>query len=263
MAERPGFAVKSDGFRVFCAILRAETQTMLRVSACLSTGALCAVLPGLVALAGLTASAGRERAFAQAASEASEGSSRKRRGRGRRGAETPAEAEKKPTLPPGMQQAVPVVTHGDWNVFTNGQGKGRVCYAIAQPQSRSPKTLARDTGYLFVTVRKGEKADSTQSEIAVMFGFKPKPAASQGKPGAGAAPSDPYLALGSTRFGLVVKDENGWVQNQAEEPRIVAEMGKSQTATVKTVSMRGNPTTDEYALGGFSEALKRAREECK
>ena len=33
--------------------------------------------------------------------------------------------------------------------------------------------------------------------------------------------------------------------------------------TVRTTSQRGNPTQDEYALGGFAEALKRAREECK
>ncbi len=186
------------------------------------------------------------------------------RGRNRQRSEPPAEdaapSDKKTALPPGMQQATPVVTFGDWNVFTNGQGKARVCYAIAQPQTRSPNTLQRDTAYLFVTIRKGE---NVQNEIAVMFGFKPKPAASQAKPGASAGRTDPYIALGNTRFGLVVKDENAWVQNQAEEARIVSEMARSPTATVRTTSMRGKPTSDDYALGGFGEAIKRAREECK
>ena len=167
---------------------------------------------------------------------------------------------KSSALPPGMQQAVPLAVFGDWNVFTNGaQGRERLCYVIAQPTTRSPKTLARDTGYLFVTFPKG----GAQGEIAVMLGFKPKPAAAQAKPGAAAAASDPYLAVGNTRYGLVVKDENAWIQNQADEPRIVAEMSRIQTATIRTTSQRGNPTQDEYALGGFSEALKRAREECK
>jgi hypothetical protein len=40
-------------------------------------------------------------------------------------------------------------------------------------------------------------------------------------------------------------------------------MSRAQTATVRTTSQRGNPTQDDYALGGFAEALKRAREECK
>ncbi|MCE4223030.1 invasion associated locus b family protein [Methylobacterium sp. C25] len=229
-----------------------------------SAGLLGLALPGLLALAGLSATASVEGVRAQeAAPAAEEAPSRgRRRGRNRHSRnEKPEAVAKGPALPPGMQQATPVVTFGDWNVFTNGQqGKGRVCYAIAQPQTRTPKTLARDTGYLFVTVRKGE---NVQNEIAVMFGFKPKPAAAQSKPGATAAKTDPYIALGSTRFGLVVKDENAWVQNQAEETRIVAEMGKAQTASVRTVSARGKPTNDEYAMGGFAEAVKRAREECK
>ena len=219
------------------------------------------VLSGLLPLAGLAATAPFHAAAAQeaAAPEADAPPSRRGRGRGR-GRDAAREAARKPATPPGMQQATPLATFGDWNVFTGGQGRDRLCYAIAQPQARTPKTLARDTAYLFVTVRKGAPA---AAELAVMFGFKPRPAASQTRAGAAAAPSDPYLAVGASRFGLVVKDENAWVQNQGEEPRIVAEMGRTQAATVKTVSARGNPTSDEYALGGFTEAMKRTREECK
>lgn len=247
---------------------------MFRFSRLLSTGTASLALPGMFAFAGVGAmlpgrgavaqETGIRATIQQAQFDTGESSSRRRRGRGRGRSEPPAEApqaaDKKAALPPGMQQATPVVTFGDWNVFTNGQGKTRVCYAIAQPQTRSPNTLARDTAYLFVTIRKGE---NVQNEIAVMFGFKPKPAASQAKPGASAGKTDPYLVLGSTRFGLVVKDENAWVQNQAEEARIVTEMAKSPTATVRTTSMRGKLTSDDYALGGFGDAVKRAREECK
>jgi hypothetical protein len=162
--------------------------------------------------------------------------------------------------PPGMQQAVPVAIFGDWNVFVNGEGRGRICYAIAQPQTRSPKTLKRDSAYLFVTVR---KAENVSNEVAVMLGFPPKPAAAQTKPGAAAAPTDPSLNLGASRYGLVVKDGNAWLQNQAEEARVVSEMsGRAPKLSIKTVSMRGNPTNDEYELAGFADAMKRAREEC-
>ncbi len=229
---------------------------MVSVSRAVPAGFLACVPVLLLALAGTLASAPRTPAFAQeaAGTEAADPPSESGR-RGRRG-----RSQRKPATPPGMQQAAPLVTYGDWNVFTHGQGKSKVCYAIAQPQSRTPKTLARDTGFLFVTVRKG---DSNPNEIAVSFGFKPKPSAGQTKPGAAPAASDPYLAIGGTRFGLVVKDENAWVQNQAEESRIVTEMSRAQTATVRTISSRGSTTSDDYALGGFSEALKRTREECK
>jgi hypothetical protein len=175
------------------------------------------------------------------------------RGRSRR-------SEPSSVTPPGMQQAVPVAIFGDWNVFVNGDGRTRICYAIAQPQTRSPKTLKRDSAYLFVTVR---KAENVANEIAVMLGFPPKPAAAQAKPGAAAAPTDPSLNLGTARYGLVVKDGNAWLQNPSEEGRVVADMsGRAQKLIVKTTSMRGNPTSDEYALGGFADAIKRARDEC-
>jgi hypothetical protein len=180
----------------------------------------------------------------------------RRRGRGRAKA-----SPKAAVTPPGMQQATPVAIFGDWNVFASGQGRTRLCYAIAQPTTRSPNTLKRDTAYLFVTVRKGE---NVQNEVAVMLGFPSRPAASQTKPGAGPASTDPTLTIGSTRYGLVVKDGNAWLQNPAEEGRVVAEMsGRNPKLSVKTTSMRGSPTSDEYALAGFGEAMKRTREECK
>lgn len=215
--------------------------------------ALCLLPVGALALlaplpAGLSDLAGMRTAHAQEAEDAAPR-------RGRRG------REKKPATPPGMQQAVPVAVIGDWNVFTNGQGKARVCYAIAQPQARSPNTLKRDTAYLFVTVR---KAENVQNEVAVMLGFPAKPAAAQGKAGAAAAPSDPSLNIGTARYGLVTKDGNAWLQNPAEETRVVTEMsGRTPKLTVRTTSMRGNPTADEYALAGFADAMKRAREECR
>lgn len=227
---------------------------MLRLFRRTIAAGLALALPWLTAAGGLVAGAPVSGLSAQEAGQTSEAGGRKGR-RARR-----EQAEKTPAVPPGMQHAAPLATFGDWNVFTNGQGRSRVCYVIAQPQSRVPKTLARDTAYLFVTIRKSE---NVQNEVAVMFGFKPKPAASQVKPGSAPAPSDPYLTVGSTRFGLVVKDENAWVQNQNEETRIVADMGTTEKAVVRTTSGRGSQTTDAYALAGFADAMKRAREECK
>ncbi|WP_082473258.1 invasion associated locus b family protein [Methylobacterium sp. Leaf85] len=213
----------------------------------LVVSATAAVLP-ILGPAHLT---GPSPAMAQQEAAAETEAPAKSRGRGRE--------RKKAVSAPGMQQATPVAIFGDWNVFANGQGKSRTCYAIAQPQARSPKTLKRDTAYLFVTIRKG---DNVQNEVAVMFGFPPKPAASQAKANATSA-SDPTLSLGTSQYGLVVKDENAWLQNPSEEARLVGEMAKLAKVQVKTVSMRGTSTSDEYALAGFGDAMKRAREECK
>jgi invasion protein IalB len=216
----------------------------------LRLGAATIVLAGPTCLLPLPHPLGAAPVLAQEAAPEEAPSKKRRRGR----------EKKAPMTAPGMQQATPVAIFGDWNVFANGQGKTRVCYAIAQPQTRSPKTLKRDTAYLFVTVR---KAENVANEVAVMLGFPPKPASSQGKANAGPASTDPTLNLGATRYGLVIKDNNAWLQNPAEEARVVTEMTRTPKLQVKTTSMRGNPTSDEYALAGFGDAMKRAREECK
>jgi len=237
---------------------------MVRVSRSLPVGALALLASGLVSgLAGGVlgvASLSATPAHAQEAAPDAGGGDAGPARRGRRhGRERTRRAEKAAT-PPGMQQATPVAIFGDWNVFVNGDGRNKLCYAIAQPQARSPKTLKRDTAYLFVSVRKGE---NVQNEVAVMLGFPSKPAASQVKPGSAAAPTDPSLNLGASRFGLVVKDGNAWLQNPAEEARVVSEMSaRNPKLIIKTTSLRGNPTSDEYALGGFAEAMKRTRDEC-
>ncbi|KQP38348.1 invasion associated locus b family protein [Methylobacterium sp. Leaf104] len=221
----------------------------------LRLGAALLVLSGPAALVGAPHPLAVGRAQAQeAAPEETQAPGRKTSRRARE------RASKAAVTAPGMQQATPVAIFGDWNVFANGQGKARVCYAIAQPQTRSPKTLKRDTAYLFVTVR---KAENVANEVAVMLGFPAKPAGSQAKANAGAAPTDPTLNLGATRYGLVTKDNNAWLQNPAEETRVVTEMTRTPKLQIKTTSLRGNPTSDEYALAGFGDAMKRAREECK
>ncbi|WP_018259750.1 hypothetical protein [Methylobacterium sp. WSM2598] len=180
-------------------------------------------------------------------------------------------AEKPESAAPASLQASPVGSFGAWNVFAAGEGKGRICYAISKPQARLPKSLKRDDAYLFVTVRRGERV---ANEVAIMMGFAPKPGSNQ--TGAGAdtaaanaavsAPSaanDPSLAIGSARYALVVKGTNAWLQNPAEEGRVVTEMGRGKKVVVKAVSQRGNASTDEYNLEGFGDAIKRTREECK
>ncbi|MGX9983516.1 invasion associated locus b family protein [Methylobacterium fujisawaense] len=235
---------------------------MVRVSRSLPVGALAllasGLATGLLGGVGLSATTAHAQEVAQAPDAGGGDAAPSRRGR-RHGRERTKRAEKAAT-PPGMQQATPVAIFGDWNVFVNGDGRNKLCYAIAQPQTRSPKTLKRDTAYLFVSVRKGE---NVQNEVAVMLGFPSKPAASQIKPGSAAAPTDPSLNLGASRYGLVVKDGNAWLQNPAEEARVVSEMSaRNPKLVIKTTSLRGNPTSDEYALGGFAEALKRTRDEC-
>jgi hypothetical protein len=174
--------------------------------------------------------------------------------RGRRGrAAAPAAA------PAGLQ-ATPVAVFGDWNVFAAGQGRARICYAITQPKTRLPASLKRDAAYLFVTVR---KAENLPNEVALIMGFSPRAGAPTASAGGARGGAEPAMTVGSTSYGLVVKEANAWLANPADEVKAVAEMGRAQRLVVKAISARGNASTDEYSLAGFGEAMKRARDECR
>src|SRR5919112_1919759 len=153
----------------------------------------------------------------------------------------------KPAASPAGGQATLLASFGDWGAYATPPGKSRICYALSQPKDRQPASLQRDPGYIFVSFR---PAENVKNEIAVMMGFPTKDG------GAGEA------TIGTAKFNLVTKDKNAWVKNPAEEPQVVAAMGKAQSLVVKASSARGNQSTDRYSLSGFADALARVRKEC-
>jgi hypothetical protein len=53
-----------------------------------------------------------------------------------------------------------------------------------------------------------------------------------------------------------------FVENAAKEPAFVTAMRKGKMLTIKASSLRGNVTTDTYALAGVDKALDRIAKEC-
>ena len=161
----------------------------------------------------------------------------------RRGA-APATA---PAGAPGGSGATLVATFTDWSAYTAQTGRAKICYALTQPKQRTPANLKDTPAYLFVSFR---PADKVSNEVAAVLNFDTK----DGGPAA--------LAIGSTTYDLVTKGKNAWVKNPAEEAPVIATMSKGQTMTVSATSAKGNKTSDRYSLGGFAQALERAKKEC-
>ena len=93
----------------------------------------------------------------------------------------------------------------------------RICYAITQPKTRLPASLKRDAAYLFVTVR---KAENLPNEVALILGFAARAGAQAASAGARGG-TDPAMIVGTTTYGLVVKEANAWLSNPADEPKAV------------------------------------------
>jgi hypothetical protein len=142
---------------------------------------------------------------------------------------------------------VQVASFQDWGVYTSETAKGKVCYALAQPKERLPKTLNRDPGYIFVSSRPSE---GVRNEVSLVLGF----AAKDG--GEGTA------LVGPTGFALVTKGNAAWMKNAAEDATFVDALRKGQGLVVKVTSKRGNESTDRYSLSGAAQALDRVKKEC-
>ncbi len=176
-----------------------------------------------------------------------------------------------------------IASFGDWNVFVGQAGKGKICYALAQPKSREP-TAKREAGYAFISDR---PAEGVRNEVSFIMGFdvaggaaapdkaeKADPKSSKTKAKAetkakaktdakGKAPAPaPVATVGEQTFDLLPKGANLWVKNAARESALIAEMKKGVTLEVKAAGAKGGDTTDSYSLTGFSQAMDRLAKEC-
>lgn len=149
---------------------------------------------------------------------------------------------------PGQGQAMLLETAGKWQAFSSQQGRSKVCYALAKPESRSPANLKDVEGMLFVSNRPGE---GVRNEISFVMNFDVKEGVEH------------QAVIGNDRFALVAKGQNMWLKNPAEETRMLDAMRRGSGLEIKAMSKRGNPTADKYSLAGISQVVKRAEDACK
>jgi len=137
---------------------------------------------------------------------------------------------------------------GDWGVYMDQSGGGKICYALSQPKTRLPAGLNRDPAYFFISTR---TAENVRGEVSVVMGFPLREGV------------DATLTIGPASFDLYTRGTGAWVRNAAEEARLVDALRKGRDVVVKSTSARGNVTTDTYSLSGISAAIDRAAQECR
>lgn len=142
---------------------------------------------------------------------------------------------------------VQVGSFDDWGAFLAQAGKDKTCYVLASPKDRVPAGLPRDPAYVFISSR---PAENVRNEVSIIMGFPMKDGA------------EARAEIGNLGFELVAKGPNAWVKNPAEETQFIDAMKKSGKLVVKAPSLKGNVTTDNYSLKGFSQALDKVQKEC-
>jgi hypothetical protein len=135
-----------------------------------------------------------------------------------------------------------------WTAYTYLAGGGKVCYVVTQPSESAPKGVNRDPVYVFITNRPKE---GVRHEVSVITGYPYKEG------------SKTEVKIGSDSFVMFTKDDGAWMQNAAEESRLIASMKAGSDMIVSGTSRRGTVTTDTYSLAGVTAALKKIDGECQ
>jgi len=142
-------------------------------------------------------------------------------------------------------------TFQNWSAYTTGTGDQKVCYALSQPKSTSPKKAKRDPIYLLISDWPGRRA---KAEPEIVPGYKYKDG------------SVATLQVGPAKFPFFTKNDSGdgsaWVEQQADEITIVNALQGAAQATVTGTSLHGTTTKDTYSLAGLADALAKAHGAC-
>ncbi len=141
-----------------------------------------------------------------------------------------------------------VGTYGDWGTYEAQGAKSKICYALAQPKERTPSSLKRDQGYIFISSRPGE---NVRNEVSVIMGLPLKE-------GSGDAKAE----VGTTTFDLVTKGQNAWMKDSVQEGQMIGAMKKHGRLIVKAPNAKGTVATDAYSLNGLGPALDRVAKDC-
>jgi uncharacterized caspase-like protein len=139
---------------------------------------------------------------------------------------------------------------GKWGTYAGVAGGKKVCYAIAKPDSSegNPGSAEREAPYIMVSNR---PADQVSNEVSILIGytFNGQTAAT--------------MQIGSANFNMYTQGNSAWVQNRADEVRLIDAMTSSKDVVVRGTSVQGARTVDRYSLNGLKQALDRATQECK
>lgn len=139
----------------------------------------------------------------------------------------------------------------DWSAFTVGTGDARICYALSQPRDAEPKNVRRDPIFFFVSNFPGR---NVTGEPSVVPGYPYRDG------------SKVTVEIGSDKFEFFTKndgtDGGAWMEDPADERRLIAAMKAGSSMIVKGTSSRGTLTTDQYSLLGLTAALESIDKAC-
>ena len=156
---------------------------------------------------------------------------------------------------PVLACAVPAVaaepslsaSHGDWKVYTRGEGRAKQCFALTEPTTKAPASVTHGDIYFLV----GNWASGAATEQpSLMTGYTLKPNRA------------PKARVGSHVTTLYGADNEAFVADSSDEKALVSKMRAGSTMTVEATSSRGTDVSYSFSLKGVTAALRDAKRLC-
>lgn len=134
-----------------------------------------------------------------------------------------------------------------WGAYSYKAGNGKVCYVLSVPTEKLPAKVDHGDNFFLVSQKPGQ---NVSFEPQFMAGYDLNTNAKV------------IVSVGNSRFNMFVNGKSGWMENAAEEPKLIAAMRAGQELKVQAQSKRGTKTNYTYSLKGISAALA-AIQSCK
>lgn len=172
-------------------------------------------------------------------------------------AQTPAPAQaKKPTAAtpakaaataPATPEQLIITKSNDWQALVVQGQRGKLCYSIAKPRKLEPPGLAHGDVFFFVQNRPKE---NVRNEPSLQVGYSMKEG------------SKVTVKVDATAFTMFTRNDGAWMENPADEPKLIEAMRKGKNLTIAATSGRGNPTSYAFQLAGIGTTIDAAAKEC-
>lgn len=136
---------------------------------------------------------------------------------------------------------------GDWELYTYDGQSGKVCFILSRPERIEPSDRDHGDVFFFVTSR---PSDGVESEASVLVGYTFEP------------DSRVTVDIDGEDFDMFVDRDGAWIDQPADEARILAAMRAGRNMVVSGRSSRGTDTRYTFSLSGVTASTNRMREVC-
>lgn len=153
-------------------------------------------------------------------------------------------------LPQVAQAADPKLEgkFSDWTTYTRTEGNDKICYALAEPKSKTPTSVNHGKVYFMVA---NWKSGAAREQPSFLAGYPLK------------LTSAPEARVGSGKYPMYVSENEAFIESRKDETNLVRSMKNGSLLRISATSERGTATSYEFSLSGITAALRKAEQSCK